>query len=361
MLRHPRRALRDAGLPLGPASVATPVSDIHAARIAYPGGADRVTRSGAPRRRRGSCLPLLVEWLSAEDPTWLSRPLIPSCGLNRPDAAQLVLDAFLRAQGGRLEGLRQALCHGPVSSILQPLRDAAKSAEPLLASAALEVLAFQSPSDCEADLLVQFLLHETPEMRRGGWRVAELLKNPLVPHLYKKALEDDDPRVRSEACWAAAWARQTWLLGHCRTLAKSPNPENLDVLQLLAILGGPETSARSEIPAGPNRSAHSWFKILGSFGYPEVIADLIQGMENPNPRLAVAAGGLLPRSPVATWCRRPGYNCRPKTATSPMSSRGSSSTRRSSLIPTKARDLWNKVKGMYRRGPPLLPRQGTES
>ena len=279
--------------------------------------------------------PLLVGKLSAEDPTQSFAAAYPLLRLNRPDAAQLVLDAFLRAQGGRLEGLRQALCHGPVSSILQPLRDAAKSAKPLLASAALEVLAFQSPSDCEADLLVQFLLHETPEMRRGGWRVAELLKNPLVPHLYKKALEDDDPRVRSEAYWAAARSRQTWLLGHCRTLAKSPNPENLDVLQLLAILGGPEDLSTIRDPCWSEQIGASWFKILGSFGYPEVIADLIQGMENPNPRLAVAAARLLRRSPVATWCRRPGYNCRPKTATSPMSSRGSSSTRRSSLIPPR--------------------------
>ena len=292
-------------------------------------------------------IPFVVEGLSADDSSLAFAAAYPLLRLDQPDAAWLVLDAFVRAHGGRLDGLRQALCHGPVSSTLRQVRTAARSAEPLVAPAALEVLAFQSPSDCEADLLVHFLCHDTPEMRRGGWRVAELLKNPLVPHLYKKAIEDDDPRVRSEAHWAAAWSRQTWLLGCCRTLAKSPNPENLDALQLLAILGGPEDLSTIRDPCWSEQIGTSWFKILGSFGHPEVIADLIQGMENPNPRLAVAAGAAFTKLTGRDVVSKTRVQLPPEDRHEPDEFEKEFLDEAFLPDPTKARDLWNKVKGMY--------------
>jgi len=295
-------------------------------------------------------IPLLVEGLSADDPSLAFAAGYPLLRLNQPDPARLVLDAFVRAHGGRLDGLRQALCHGPVSSTLRRVRTAARSAEPLVAPAALEVLAFQSPSDCEADLLVHFLRHDTPEMRRGGWRVAELLKSPVVLHQYKKAIEDDDPRVRSEAHWAAAWARQNWLLDCCRTLAKSPNPENLDALQLLAILGGPEDLSTIGDPCWSEQIGASWFKILGSFGHPAVIVDLIQGMENSNPRLAVAAGAAFTKITGCDVVSKTRVQLPPEDGHEPDEFEKEFLDEAFLPDPSKARDLWKKAKGMYSEG-----------
>ena len=295
-------------------------------------------------------IPFVVEGLSADDPSLAFAAGYPLLRLNQPDPARLVLDAFDRARGGRLDGLRQALCHGPVSSTLRRVRTAARSAEPLVASAALEVLAFQSPSDCQADLLVHFLRHETPEMRRGGWRVAELLKNPVVPHLYQKALEDDDPRVRREAHWAAAWAQQTWILDRCRTLAKSPNPESLDALRILAILGGPDDLSTICDPCWSEQIGASWFKILGSFGHPEAIADLIQGMENPNPRLAVAAGAAFTKITGCDVVSQTRVQLPPEDGHQPDEFEKEFLDEAFLPDPSKARDLWKKVKGMYPEG-----------
>jgi uncharacterized protein (TIGR02270 family) len=295
-------------------------------------------------------IPFVVEGLSANDPNLAFAAGYPLLRLDQRDSAQLVLDAFLRGQGRRLDGLRQALSHGPVSSALGRVHTAARSDEPTVAPAALEVLAFQSPADCQSDLLAQFLHHETPDMRRGGWRVAKLLGNPVVPRRYKKALEDDDPRVRSEALWSAAWAGQTWLLGHCRTLAKSPDSENLEALHLLAILGGPEDLGTIQDPCWSELIGASWFNILGSFGYPEVIADLIQGMESPNPRLAVAAGAAFTKITGRDVVSKTRVQLPPEDGHEPDEFEKEFLDEAFLPDPTKARYLWNKDKVMYSQG-----------
>src|SRR5207249_9396456 len=82
---------------------------------------------------------------------------------------------------------------------------------------------------------------------------------------------------------------------HCRTLVKAPKPapEAPDALRLLAILGGPEDLGAIRDPRWAEQLGATWFDVLGSSGQPGVIGDLVRGMENPNPRLAVAAGAAF--------------------------------------------------------------------
>ncbi len=240
-------------------------------------------------------VPLLRKGLWSDDPSVAFAAAYPLLRLDQPEAAELVLRAFLRAEAGRLEGLCQALCQGPVSAIFGPLRTAARSSEPRTGRAALHVLACQSPSECPVDRLERFLLHRTPELRHGGWRVAALLKPSLPPRRYEEALGDEDPQVRREALWAAAWARQHGILDRCRSLIESSNIPPADPLRFLAVLGSPDDLDTIRNPRRAEYLAASWFDVLGSSGHPEVIEDLIQGMEHINPRLAVAAGAAFTR------------------------------------------------------------------
>jgi len=240
-------------------------------------------------------VPLLRAGLSSNDPSAAFAVAYPLLRLDRPEAADLVLRAFLRAEGGQLEGLRQALCQGPVSAILGPLRAAARSSEPRIGLSALHVLACQSPSECSVDRVERFLLHRTPELRRDGWRVAALLKQSLPPRRYEEALGDEDPQVRSEALWAAAWARQQGILDRCRLLIASSTIPAVDPLRFLAVLGSPDDLDTIRNPRWAEYLGASWFDVLGSSGHPKVIEDLIRGMEHINPRLAVAAGAAFTR------------------------------------------------------------------
>lgn len=111
-----------------------------------------------------------------------------------------------------------------------------------------------------------------------------------APQTYQTALANDDPRVRQSALWAAAWCGRRWVLEHCRSLCSSPLPENYDALLLLAIVGEPADvdsmlSIGRAAQLGPRR-----FQILGAFGHPQVVNDLIVAMESPDAEVAVAAG-----------------------------------------------------------------------
>jgi FHA domain len=111
-----------------------------------------------------------------------------------------------------------------------------------------------------------------------------------APSADQKALGDDDPVVRRNALLAAAWTGRRWLLEHCRGLCSPPLPEHWEALLLLAILGEPADLARilaigRAAELGPKR-----FEVLGAFGHPEVVNDLIVGIGNADAAIAVAAG-----------------------------------------------------------------------
>jgi hypothetical protein len=79
------------------------------------------------------------------------------------------------------------------------------------------------------------------------------------------------------------------VLDHCRSLCSPPLLENWEALLLLAILGEPADFERilsigRAAELGPKR-----FQILGAYGHPEVVNDLIVGIENAEPAIAVAA------------------------------------------------------------------------
>jgi len=237
---------------------------------------------------------MLAGGLSAAGSSSAFASAYPLLRLKTTEAANLVFDAFKSAKGGTLAGLTQALCHGPIATVLPLIRDASKAEGPI-ALAALEVLAFQSPEDCGAEGLAPFMQHEDVELRRGCWELAAKLKTPLVAGRYKKALEDPEMLVRRAGYRAAAWGKQAWLPDHCRTILQSPKSRDLDALHVLAVLGKPEDLVFLRDPRWSSLPSTAWFATLATFGHPGVIPELVKGMENANPRLAVAAGQAFSR------------------------------------------------------------------
>jgi hypothetical protein len=135
-----------------------------------------------------------------------------------------------------------------------------------------------------------------PDLRplRAAPRVPERAvvrdEKKIAPNAHQKALDDADPLVQRAALLAAAWTGRRWVLEHCRSQSAAPAPENWEALLLLAILGEPADLARivavgRAAELGPRR-----FQILGAFGHPEVMNDLIVGIESGDPAIAVAAG-----------------------------------------------------------------------
>src|SRR5437660_776458 len=56
-------------------------------------------------------------------------------------AARVVMEAFHQAQEGQLNGIRQALCHGPIELVMEDLKQTSASAPAPIAVAACEALA----------------------------------------------------------------------------------------------------------------------------------------------------------------------------------------------------------------------------
>jgi uncharacterized protein (TIGR02270 family) len=213
--------------------------------------------------------------------------------LATPDALTRVLAAFASASGNRLDGLRQALSHGPATALGPQLTPLFLSALPTVGAAAGEVLAFHGAIAPIAQHLDRFVRADDPTARTGGWRVATYCGVPLPTEWYQVALSDDDPAVKRAALNAAAWNSPPAFLPYCRALAAEPSSEAIQALSTLAAVAPPEEyqvvgAVATNPAAGPDR-----FRVIGSFAHPYFIDLLIKEMENADPAAAVSAGAAF--------------------------------------------------------------------
>jgi uncharacterized protein (TIGR02270 family) len=235
-------------------------------------------------------LPLLEEEISGDDAL-----LAFASGfslLHRRDASSktAVLDAFRNSQGQKLDGLRQALSHGPPDQVQSEVEGLYRSAAAPTAVAAAEILAFHSSLRVAAPDVERFLHDEGPEVRRGGWRLVGYLGLPMGPKTYAAAVRDDDPAVLGAALEAGAWCGEPGILAVGRKLAENPTSDDLDALRLLAVLGGPDdlplmTGIARLRELGPAR-----FPLLGAYGHPALMDVVLEGIADPDPTTAYMAG-----------------------------------------------------------------------
>lgn len=232
--------------------------------------------------------PLAESGLSADEPL---PAFAAALTLLRSSKEADVLEAFRQAEGGRLEGIRQALCHAPAVSAAT-LRSLLASSSAAVAVAAAEVLAFHQAPESRSWAAERFLRHEDPALRRAAWRVVSL-GAPCAPEAYRAGLRDEDDSVRREALEAAAWRSYPDLLAHCRDLTARPVPAHGEALLLLAILGGAEQVTRILDVGRAAELGTLRFRILGAFGHPHVVDLLLNGMESKDPRIAISAGAAF--------------------------------------------------------------------
>jgi uncharacterized protein (TIGR02270 family) len=248
-------------------------------------------------------LAFLEKGLAEDDPVLVFLGAYGLLRSNTESAAQRVLDDFLKAEGKRLDGLRQALCHGPITPIRSQLQKVLASAPAPVGVATAEILACHGLLEITTDQFNRFLKNEEPSVRQAAWRTAARTSIPRKPEIYEAGLRDEDPAVRNEAMMAAAWGKHQGVLDFCRKLAAKPTHPGPpppgggnggeDALYLLAVLGKPIELPRILALGKAAELGPRQFQILGAFGHPEVMELLLEGITNKDPRQAVAAAAAF--------------------------------------------------------------------
>jgi len=244
-------------------------------------------------------IPIAQEGLTSDELPTAMAAAYALLKMERQDAADLVWQAFQEAENGPLQGLCLGMSYGPIDMIFSQLQEALTSAAAPIAVAAAEALAFHKKLDTKTARLSELLQDENAQVRRAAWRLimlappSGLVSPDIISRLSEAAMHDEDPAVRREAMWAAAWTQQRWLMGHCRKLSDEPLPENWDAILLLAILGKPSDLERILATAKATELGPQRFRVLSAFGHPGVVETLLEGMESQDPLTAVAAGAAF--------------------------------------------------------------------
>ena len=237
--------------------------------------------------------------LSQDEPLEVFAAAYTLLRLNIDSAARQVMDAFLQAEGPQLDGIREALCHGPIDIVMGLLHEAAASAPAPIAAAAAEALAFHRKLDPAIPQLAEFSQDKNAKVRRAAWRLIMLvsptgqLSPDVTAQLSDAAMHDEDPGVRAEALQAAAWTMQPWLPEHCRKLCDRPHPDNAETTLLLAIIGKPFDLERILQVARAAELGPMRFHVPGAFGHPGVVEILLEAMQSKDPLTAAAAGAAF--------------------------------------------------------------------
>ncbi len=207
----------------------------------------------------------------------------------RADPGQII-QAMEGAEGARLAGLTMALCYTTVD-VRAHVSELRKSGKAALTASALEILAFRGAVPQEAAPAIEaILLDENPAVRRTGWRVVSCAIAPVRAELFAAALRDDDVALRASALEAAGWCGIKGVLTLARQLATKTPAQSIEALELLAVLAGPEDVQLMQRIAETTELGAARFRVLGSYGHPDLVDYLFRGMENQDPKLAAAAG-----------------------------------------------------------------------
>ncbi|MCH8923563.1 MAG: hypothetical protein IIA67_10505 [Planctomycetes bacterium] len=116
-------------------------------------------------------IPLVAGGLAEEDTEMVFGAAYVLLKLKSQWAASLVGEAFGEAEGDRLAGIGQALCHAPIALLESTLRQTVESDVPPRAVVAAEALAFHHKLRPEEPRLGALLGDEDPAVREAAWRV----------------------------------------------------------------------------------------------------------------------------------------------------------------------------------------------
>jgi len=238
-------------------------------------------------------LPLLEDTLAGEDPAMVFAAALALLHAKNETATARVRDSFGHAQGPVLAALCDALAQAPLNPGVAPFRELFHGGPAPVGAAAGTILAFHSALEPTIPQVERLLRDEDAAVRQSGWRLVGYLGVPLKAKVYGAARRDEDPGVRRAALHAGAWCGQPGVLAVCRKFAAQPTPEDLDALELLAILGAPEdarlVATLTSTPAlGPAR-----FHLVGTYGHPALMDLVLAALADSDPALAAAAGAAF--------------------------------------------------------------------
>ena len=136
-----------------------------------------------------------------------------------------------------------------------------------------------------------------------GRGMAETLRDTVTPPIvsgvddsyrpFSKGLADPEPGVRRAALLAAAWSRQAWLLDYCRRASEQFTPAAETERWLYGVLATPRELPRILQIGRAGQFGPRRFRLLGVFGHPGVIPDLLRAMHAPEARTRLAAGAAF--------------------------------------------------------------------
>lgn len=238
-------------------------------------------------------LPILEDRLSEDDPLLVFAAAHALLHHESEATVARLLDAFAQSADARLAGLREAFCHGPARALLPQIEQLYHAAATPVATAAAEVLAFHSALRATPQDTERLLRDEDPRVRQRGWLLIGYLGARVEPKTYAAAMRDRDAAVRRTALHAGAWCGEPGILPACRKLATDAPAESLDALELLAILGGPEDLPRFRALGDTRELGPLRFRPLGTFGQPALMDTVLDGIADPDPATAVAAGAAF--------------------------------------------------------------------
>lgn len=296
------------------------------------------------------------EGLDQEDPNQAFAAAYTLLRLNIPTAAQKVADAFLKAKGTQLKGITQALCHGPIDMVIDRIKEALTSEPPPVAVSAAQALTFHTKLDTRTDRLKEFFTDDNAQVRQTAWRLVMLDSNSwqVSPYIFtllsEAVMHDQDPAVRLQAMWTAAWTQQTWLLDHCRKLTAEPSPENFDAIELLAILGKPSDIERILATANAAKLGAQRFRLLSAFGHPGVVETLLKAIESEDPVTAAAAGAAFTSITGVDIESDNVAQVPPPDGSEPDEFEQEFLDEVSLPSPQSAQEHWQKVKGQFSKG-----------
>lgn len=237
-------------------------------------------------------VPLLVSVLPEDEGTALAATVtLLELGSGRGHNA--VLAALQAADGEVLQGIRMGLCLGRIEAIGEQLRGAAGVETPAGAVAA-QALAWHGDR-AAADWAAALIANSDPSRQIAGWHIVACLELAIDAGTFADGVRSDHPVVRRAALETAAWLGNQGALPTCRTLATREPAAGLEILELLAVLGSREDldtflDLRANEALGLER-----FNLLASYGHPEVVESVLEGLEHPDAWTAVAAAAAFER------------------------------------------------------------------
>lgn len=132
-------------------------------------------------------------------------------------------------------------------------------------------------------------------VRLEAWRLARDAELAFEPRAYAAAMRDEDVHVRREGLLTAAWTSVPGALAVSRQEAQRPRRESSFPLLILAALGERRDLSTIAALVRHEELGTLRYELAGLYGAPSLVPDLLTGISDPDPRLAIAAGHAFTR------------------------------------------------------------------